>query len=223
MPDKFIPQPLKPPNNSKKILLHSCCAPCSGELMEMMSASGIDFTIFFYNPNTHPRQEYEIRKNENISYANKMNVPFVDGDYDTSSWFNRVEGLEFEGERSSRCGRCFDMRFERTALYAHEHGFDVITSSLGMSRWKDLDQVNSCGQHAASRYPHMVYWTHNWRKYGGSERMYTIAKRERFYKQEYCGCVYSLRDANHQRIQKGIAPIEIGKNFYGADHGTYTK
>jgi len=189
--------------------------------MEALFASKINFSIFFYNPNIHPRKEYEMRKNENIQYAQKMNIPFIDADYDTSNWFARVKGLEFKPERGERCGVCFDMRFERTALYAHEHSFKVIVSSLGISRWKDMDQVNASGVKAASRYEGMVYWTHNWRKNGGSGRMYEISKREEFYQQEYCGCVYSLRDANLYRIQKGFDRIEVGKNFYGvknADH-----
>lgn len=191
--------------------------------MEVLSASGINFTIFFYNPNIHPRKEYEIRKNENIQFAQKMNVPFVDADYDTSNWFARVKGLEFEPERGARCSACFDMRFERTALYAHEHDFKVIVSSLGMSRWKDMDQVNACGTRAAARYEGMVYWTHNWRKKGGSGRMYEISKREGFYQQEYCGCVYSLRDTNLHRIRKGLDRIEMGKNFYGVKHAANTE
>jgi len=196
MSEKFVRQKLEPPEHAKKVLLHSCCAPCCGELMEAMLASGIDFTVFFYNPNIYPRQEYDIRKNENRRYAEKLNVPFVDADYDALNWLARVKGLESAGERSARCSICFDMRFERTALYAHEHDFKVITSSLGMSRWKDRDQVNSCGTRAASRYENMVFWTYNWRKYGGSARMVEIAKREGFYQQKYCGCVYSLRNAN---------------------------
>ena len=95
------------------------------------------------------------------------------------------------------------MRFERTALYAHEHGFKVFTSSLGITRWKNMDQVNECGMRAASRYPGMVYWTYNWRKMGGSQRMYEVSKQEEFYQQEYCGCVYSLRDTNLFRLQNG--------------------
>ena len=140
---------------------------------------------------------------ENIRFAKKMNVPFVDADYDTANWFDRVKGLEFEPERGARCSACFDMRFERTALYAHEHDFKVIVSSLGMSRWKDMDQVNACGTRAARRYEGMVYWTYNWRKNGGSARMYEISKREGFYQQKYCGCVYSLRDIHLNRVQRG--------------------
>jgi epoxyqueuosine reductase len=211
----MIREKLELPENSQKLLLHSCCAPCSGELMEALSASGIDFTIFFYNPNIHPRKEYEIRKNENIRFARKMNIPFADADYDTSNWFARVKGLEFEPERGARCSACFDMRFERTALFAHEHGFKVFTSSLGLSRWKDMDQINRSGIKAAGHFDGMVYWTYNWRKKGGSARMYEISKREEFYQQEYCGCVYSLRDTNLHRIRKGLDRIEMGKNYYG--------
>lgn len=202
------------PHGEKKVLMHSCCAPCSGELMEKMVASGIELTIFFYNPNIHPKKEYEIRKNENIRFAEKMNIPFVDADYDVQNWFARAKGMENAPERGVRCSMCFDMRFERTALHAHEHGFKVITSSLGISRWKDMDQINDSGLKAASHYEGVTYWTYNWRKDGGSARMYEIAKREIFYKQEYCGCIYSLRDTNNWRTSKGRAEIAIGEEYY---------
>lgn len=205
---------LCPPNGQKKVLLHSCCAPCAGEIMESLLASKVDYTIFFYNPNIHPRREYEIRKQENIRFAQKMNVPFIDADYDTDHWFERIKGMEWEPERGARCTACFDMRFERTALYAHENGFPAISSTLGLSRWKDMNQINGCGVRAAARYDGMTYWTHNWRKNGGSQRMYEIAKRENFYQQEYCGCVYSLRDTNLHRVKRGDARIDIGKKFY---------
>lgn len=182
--------------------------------MEAIQASGVDLTVFFYNPNIHPRREYELRKQENIRFAQKMKVPFVDADYDTDNWFKRVKGLEWSPERGERCTVCFDIRFERTALFAYEHGFKVITSSLGLSRWKNMEQINGCGVKAASRYPDVMYWTYNWRKGGGSQRMYDIAKREEFYQQEYCGCVYSLRDTNLHRIRQGKERIDIGKKFY---------
>lgn len=203
------------PNGADKLLLHSCCAPCSGEVMEALLYSKINFSIFFYNPNIHPVQEYEIRKNENIVFAKKHNIPFIDADYDKDNWFTRVKGLEWEPERGKRCTACFDMRFERTALYAYEHGFSVISSSLGISRWKDMNQINEAGVRAASRYPNMKYWTYNWRKNGGAARMYEIAKRENFYKQEYCGCVYSLRDTNTWRKKNERERIKIGVNYYG--------
>ncbi len=206
---------LTPPNGETKVLLHSCCAPCSAELMEALIDSSVNFMIFFYNPNIHPRDEYEIRKNENIRFAQKMNIPIVDGDYDRDNWFKRAKGLEWEPERGKRCTMCFDMRFERSALFAVENGFKVFTSSLGMSRWKDMNQVNQCGMRAASHYPGILYWNYNWRKGGGSQRMYEISKREQFYQQEYCGCVYSLRDTNLWRVGHNKDRIERGTQFYG--------
>lgn len=207
--------PLELPENEKKLLLHSCCAPCSGEVMEALHASGIDYSIFFYNPNIHPKKEYLLRKEENIRFAQKHNVPFVDADYDTNNWFVRAKGMEHEPERGARCTMCFDMRFERTALYAWENGFRVITSSLGISRWKDMQQINDCGRRAVVPYEGMVYWDYNWRKQGGSARMIEISKREKFYQQEYCGCVYSLRDSNLHRKNHDRALIQLGKRYYG--------
>ena len=217
MSDTFKRQPLPLPNGHNKVLLHSCCAPCSGEVMEAMLASGIDYTIFFYNPNIHPLKEYELRKEENIRFAEQFGVPFVDADYDKDNWFDRARGMEWEPERGIRCTMCFDMRFERTALYAHENGFPVITSSLGISRWKDMKQINDCGVRAAAHYPDMLYWEFNWRKGGGSSRMIEISKRERFYQQEYCGCIYSLRDSNRHRVASGRERIEIGVQYYQPD------
>ncbi len=208
---------LETPNGDKRVLLHSCCAPCSGEVMEAMLASGIDYTIYFYNPNIHPLKEYLLRKDENIRFAEEHGVPFVDADYDKDNWFARAKGMEMEPERGARCTMCFDMRFERTALYAHENNFSVITSCLGISRWKDMEQINGCGKRAAARYDGMVWWDYNWRKQGGSARMIEISKRENFYQQEYCGCVYSLRDTNAHRREMGRGGIRHGKKFYGQD------
>ena len=205
---------LNPPGGERRVLMHSCCAPCAGELMEQMLANGIDLTIFFYNPNIHPKKEYETRKEENISFAEKLHIPFVDADYDVDNWFARSRGMEREPERGIRCTACFDMRFERTALYAYEYGFKVITSSLGISRWKNMEQINQSGISAASRYPDVTYWTYNWRKSCGSARMYEIAKREEFYAQQYCGCIYSLRDTNTWRQSQGREKIEIGETWY---------
>jgi predicted adenine nucleotide alpha hydrolase (AANH) superfamily ATPase len=205
------------PPGRKKLLMHSCCAPCSGEVMEALTFSGIDYAIFFYNPNIHPKKEYEIRKQENIRFAEKHGIPFIDADYDPDRWFERAKGMEAEPERGVRCTMCFDMRFERTALYAFEHGFDVITSSLGISRWKNMEQINGSGVRAAQKYDGLEYWTYNWRKNGGASRMIEISKREEFYQQEYCGCAYSLRDTNHWRKSKGRESIRIGEKYYSAD------
>ncbi|WP_110690019.1 epoxyqueuosine reductase QueH [Salinicola endophyticus] len=205
------------PSGHDKLLLHSCCAPCSGEVMEALQASGIDYAIFFYNPNIHPKKEYLLRKEENIRFAEENGIAFIDADYDTDNWFARAKGMEYEPERGIRCTMCFDMRFERTALYAHEHGYSLISSSLGISRWKNMAQINDCGHRAAAPYKGMAYWDYNWRKKGGSQRMIEISKRERFYQQEYCGCVYSLRDTNLHRKAQGRELIQLGVQYYGDD------
>jgi len=210
---------LVPPAGESRVLLHSCCAPCAADIMSEMSRSGVDYTILFYNPNIHPQHEYELRKSENKRYAEKLGVPFVDLDYDTDNWFARVKGLEYEPERGVRCTACFDMRFERSALYAVEHGYTVFTSSLGISRWKDMSQINACGERAAARYPELAYWDFNWRKGGGSARTVEISKQEQFYQQEYCGCIYSLRDTNLHRRAQGREKIKFGVKFYGKDSG----
>ena len=206
---------LVPPNGERRVLLHSCCAPCAADIMSEMTRAGIDYTILFYNPNIHPEKEYLLRKQENIRYAEKLGVPFIDLDYDTDNWFARTRGLENEPERGIRCTACFDMRFERSALYAAEHGFKVFTSSLGISRWKNMEQINDCGVRAAARYADLAYWTFNWRKGGGSARTVEISKQEQFYQQEYCGCVYSLRDTNRHRRASGREKIKFGVQFYG--------
>jgi predicted adenine nucleotide alpha hydrolase (AANH) superfamily ATPase len=178
--------------------------------------SSIQPTVFFYNPNIHPKREYELRKDEDKKFCEKIGVEHVDVDYDVRNWFERVKGLEWEPERGARCTVCFDMRFERTALYAHEHDFLVFSSSLGISRWKNMEQINGCGERAAARYDDLTYWNYNWRKAGGSQRMIEISKREGFYQQEYCGCVFSLRDTNKWRTAKGRAKVAIGKTYYGS-------
>jgi len=194
---------LVPPGGHKKVLLHSCCAPCSGEVMEAMLASGIDYTIYFYNPNIHPLKEYMLRKEENMRFADKFGIPFIDKDddyeNDRKEWFAKAKGMEFEPERGIRCTMCFDMR----------------------SRWKDMKQINGCGHRAAEPYDDLVYWDFNWRKGGGSARMIEISKREHFYQQEYCGCAYSLRDSNAHRKSQGRIPIKLGVLYYGDESTQY--
>src|SRR5690606_18994318 len=103
----FKREPIPLPEKSGKVLLHSCCAPCSGEVMEAMLASGIDYTILFDIPNIQPEKEYLLRKEENIRFAEKHGVPFIDADYDTDNWFARAKGMEDEPERGIRCTMCF--------------------------------------------------------------------------------------------------------------------
>ncbi|MBF0485125.1 MAG: epoxyqueuosine reductase QueH [Candidatus Omnitrophica bacterium] len=195
-------------NDETKLLLHVCCAPCSGVIIERLLAQGVMPTVFFYNPNIFPLKEYLFRKDSIIKFAKKNSIPFVDTDYENSLWKSRVAGLDNEPERGRRCEKCFDIRLERTALYAHENGFKAFATTNGMSRWKDLAQVNLAGLKAAARYPEVVFWDKNWRKNNGEAQMYAIAKKEHFYRQEYCGCEFSLAAANALRQKQGLPSIE---------------
>ncbi|MFE8034164.1 epoxyqueuosine reductase QueH [Thiohalocapsa marina] len=120
------------------------------------------------NPNIHPRSEYQRRKDEAARFTEKLGVSFVDADDDHDDWVEQTRGLEQEPERGRRCTLCFDMRLERTARYAHAHGFPVMATSLGISRWKDQEQVRDCGHRAATQYPGLIYWDCNWRKKRGA-------------------------------------------------------
>jgi predicted adenine nucleotide alpha hydrolase (AANH) superfamily ATPase len=190
MNDKKISK-LVLPDNKSKLLLHSCCAPCSGDIMKRLLDSNINYTVFFYNPNIHPHEEYMLRKEENMSFAKKYEIPFIDADYNPRAWFEITKGMEHEPERGKRCSTCFDMRFIKTSEYAYNNGFDIISSTLGISRWKDMNQINISGKYAASKFKGLSYWDFNWRKENGSHRMIEVSKDEGFYMQEYCGCVYS--------------------------------
>ena len=205
---------LQLPDNKKKLLLHSCCAPCSGDIMLRLQESNIDYTVYFYNPNIHPSKEYMLRKEENMLFAEKNHIPFIDADYNPKQWFELTKGMEWNPERGERCSVCFDMRFINTAEYAYKNNFDIFSSTLGISRWKNFDQINKSGIYAASKYPNISYWTFNWRKENGSQRMLDVSKHENFYMQEYCGCIYSLRDTNIWREKNNRSKIAIGENYY---------
>lgn len=188
---------LKLPSGARRVLLHSCCAPCSCAIMESLAQAGVEYLVFFYNPNIHPATEYARRKEENLRFATKIGACVIDGDYDHAMWATAVRGLESEPERGRRCGACFDLRLSTAAAYAATHGFDTFTSSLGISRWKDFDQVTACGVKAATRHPGLTYWSVNWRKGGRQQRMLELIKAEGIYRQEYCGCPYSHRGSPH--------------------------
>ncbi len=182
------------PDGEKKVLLHTCCAVCAGGLIESIVSSGIELTIYYYNPNIFPSEEYERRKKESQRFAVKLNIPFVEGTYDNEFWYLETKGYEKEPERGKRCKICFDVRLERTAQYASENNFKVFTTTLGISRWKDFEQIVSAGNSAAKKHSGIIFWDYNWRKKGGQDKMQEVAKKEKFYRQNYCGCEYSVRD-----------------------------
>ena len=158
--------PLNVPKQATHILLHACCAPCSGAVIECMLENRLTPTVFYFNPNIYPKEEYERRKAENIRYVLSLNLPFADGDYDHASWKEEIQGMEHEPERGRRCLACFTMRMKATAQYAAEHGFTVFATTLTASRWKDTGQIAEAGHKAASLYPNLTFWAQNWRKGG---------------------------------------------------------
>ncbi len=202
---------LQVPGGATKILLHSCCAPCSTAIIECLLDNNIRPTIFYHNPNIFPKKEYEIRKAENIRYAESLGLDFIDADYNHEYWLECMKGMEDEPERGERCLNCFKQRMLATARYAHENNFKVITTTLASSRWKSLEQIFEAGRYATSQYPDVIFWEQNWRKQGLSERRNQITKEYDFYNQLYCGCEFSLRDSNKWRKNKGKPLIDINK------------
>ena len=186
-----------------KVLLHTCCAPCSSAIIECLMQNGVTPVIYYCNPNIYPREEYEIRKDECTRYAKALGLEIVDADYDHENWLDAVKGLECEPERGGRCLKCFKLRLLRTAEYAAANGIRVITSTLASSRWKSLEQINEAGSWACKKissenrddHPDdiVVYWDRNWKKGGLQERRLQIIKQYDFYNQLYCGCEFSMR------------------------------
>ena len=190
---------IQAPMGETKVLLHTCCAPCSSAIIEALMNNGITPVIYYCNPNIFPQEEYEIRKNECTRYAQSLGLEIVDADYDHENWLEAVRGLEGEPERGGRCLKCFKLRHLRTAGYARQRGMKVITTTLASSRWKSLDQINEAGiwtcDTVSSGNPDdtVLWWDQNWRKGGLQERRLQIIKEYDFYNQLYCGCEFSMR------------------------------
>ena len=195
------------PEDCNEVLLHACCAPCSSAIVEWMVANGIRPTIFYYNPNIYPREEYEIRKNESKRHAESLGLTWIDGDYDHEQWLRDVCGLEGaldpegrfqnemakEPERGKRCELCFTLRLKATALKAKELGIKYFTTTLASSRWKSLEQIERAGHIAEQMVNGVTFWAQNWRKGGLYERRNQLLKEFNFYNQQYCGCEFSKR------------------------------
>lgn len=198
------------PEGAAKVLLHTCCAPCSGAIIEWMMQAGITPVIYYCNPNIYPLEEYLVRKGECSRYARSLGLQIVDADYDHAAWLHCIKGLESEPERGARCLECFRMRLLSAARYASENGFKVFTSTLGSSRWKRHDQIVEAGLWAASQFSGLTFWQRNWRQGGLQERRSAIIREQDFYNQRYCGCEFSMEnmrdDKKHarQRIKRVV-------------------
>ena len=180
------------PEGISQVLLHACCAPCSSAIVEWMLQHGIRPTIFYFNPNIFPYEEYEIRKNESKRHADSLGIPWIDGDYNHAQWLEQVQGLEHEPERGSRCLQCFRMRLTATAHQAQALGITHFTTTLASSRWKSLDQITQAGLAAQAAVPSTLFWAQNWRKGGLQDRRNQLLREYNFYNQLYCGCEFSM-------------------------------
>ncbi len=187
------------------MLLHSCCAPCSGAIVEALAEAyravgrnpGEEMAIFWSNSNIYDKAEYEKRRGEILRYAGFFGIEVIDDDYDHAAWTEQVaRGREDAPERGPRCLECFRFRLLRAARYAAAHGFGTLTTSLASSRWKSLEQVDEAGSwacaHTAEGLPKVEWWDRNWRKGGLQPRRGEIIREQNFYNQTFCGCEYSL-------------------------------
>jgi 5,10-methenyltetrahydrofolate synthetase len=196
-----IKLPLLLERGGERLLLHACCAPCSSAIVEWLLQHDVQPTIFYYNPNIWPREEYEIRKEESKRHAASLGIEWIDGDYSHDAWLQGVCGLEGEPERGRRCEQCFTMRLLAAARMAQQLGIAYFATTLASSRWKSLDQINRAGLaaeqtvncHLSSVIVH--FWPQNWRKGGLQERRNQLLREYNFYNQQYCGCEFSAAHA----------------------------
>ena len=151
-----------------------------------------DFSVLFYNPNIQPLTEYEKRRLENERFCQERNIPFISLEYDAERWTETVKGLENEPERGKRCSFCFYMRLKRSMEYAKENGFETVSSVLGISRYKDMEQVNNAARQASLE-TGVRYDETNWRKGGLEQLRQQLIKETHMYAQDYCGCPHSKR------------------------------
>jgi predicted adenine nucleotide alpha hydrolase (AANH) superfamily ATPase len=183
------------PEGVGEVLLHACCAPCSSAIVEWMVLHGLRPTIFYFNPNIWPREEYEKRKQESQRHAERQGLRWIDGDYDHESWLAGVCGLEHEPERGRRCDQCFLQRLTASAREAQRLGIACFATTLASSRWKSIEQINRAGLLAQQAVPGTLFWAQNWRKGGLYERRNQLLREYQFYNQQYCGCEYSFQTA----------------------------
>ena len=178
-----------------KLLLHSCCAPCSSYVLEYLS-NYFDITVFYYNPNIYPESEFVYRSQEQQKLVEMMNlsekVNVICCDYESDKFYDAVNGLESEPEGGARCGVCFELRLEQTAKYAKEHNFDYFTTTLSISPHKNASVLNSIGEKISQKY-NVNYLYSDFKKKNGYKRSCEISSELGLYRQDYCGCIFSKK------------------------------
>ena len=186
-----------------KLLLHSCCAPCSSYVLEYLSQY-FEITVFYYNPNIYPEQEYKKRVVEQKEFIQKnpwkYPVSFVEGTYDTKRFYEMARGLEDLREGGERCFRCYELRLRESARLAKEQGFDYFTTTLSISPMKNAQKLNEIGGKLAKDYG-VNYLFSDFKKKNGYKRSIELSAENELYRQDYCGCVFSIRESKEKQNQ----------------------
>ena len=192
----------------KKMLLHSCCGPCSTAVIEQL-IDEYDVVVYYYNPNIYPYEEYLHRLSEQKRFLKEKygdKISLIEGDWDCKKFRELSLGLEKENEGGSRCKICFQMRLEGVAKYAKENGYDIFTSTLSVSPYKNYLLLNEIGGQLEKKY-NIEYLNANFKKNDGYKRSVELSKENNIYRQAYCGCEFALN------IQKQEAPESLNKKY----------
>ncbi len=182
------------------LLLHSCCAPCSSYCLELLSQH-FAVTVFYYNPNIYPPEEYTMRVAEQERFVKdfpvKHNISFVEGTYDTAKFYEMAKGMEHLEEGGERCFACYELRLRESAEYAKEHGFDFFTTTLSISPLKNAEKLNEIGKKLETEYG-VKYLYSDFKKQNGYKRSTEISNAYDMYRQYYCGCIYSKKQRDEE-------------------------
>ena len=175
-----------------RLALHSCCAPCSSYVLEYLSQH-FDITLFYYNPNIYPAAEYEHRLREQLRLCELLNIKMHPCIYDPERYFDAVKGLEDEPEGGARCTKCFALRLDYTASLAKQLGFPLLTTTLTISPHKNAPLINAIGEQTAEKYG-ITWLPGDFKKKNGYLRSIQLCKQYDIYRQNYCGCKFSIWD-----------------------------
>ncbi|MDT8317589.1 MAG: epoxyqueuosine reductase QueH [bacterium] len=173
------------------LLLHLCCAPCSSYVIELLN-SYFDLSLYFYDPNIHPQEEYIRRRDEAQSYAEAENIVFYEGPYDVERWHELTKDNKADPEKGGRCSICYDMRLEAAARFACSLECEYFTTVLSVSPHKDAGRINETGLRLSEGLG-IRYLPADFKKKEGFKKTVEMGKASGFYRQDYCGCVYSKR------------------------------
>ncbi|HCC02598.1 MAG TPA: hypothetical protein DHW78_04135 [Ruminococcaceae bacterium] len=196
---KNLPQGKKP-----RLLLHACCAPCSSYVLEYLTQY-FSITLFYYNPNIFPEEEYTKRVWEVKRLLQEMplssSVQFLPGNYDPKRFFEMAKGMENLPEGGERCFQCYRLRLQETAQTAKEGGFDYFASTLSISPYKNAQKLNEIGFELAKQYG-VAWLPSDFKKHGGYQRSIVLSHQYSLYRQNYCGCIYSAAESARRREGK---------------------